>query len=155
MDNEKIDQLLHIEAIKNLRILYSHYLDSNKLKKLIQLFTVNAIVQTDRDPWQGRDGIYAGLDKAFKEYDKSNNGSYPFLHAVTNHWVEITGPATARGKCYLIDLVTGRPKNESPLLLLGLYADDYVLINGKWQISKSRLDLVWPERNIDDLQMRS
>ena len=148
MDNQKIEQLLHIEAIKNLRILYSHYLDSNKLKELTHLFTVDAVVQTDRDPWCGREGIYAGLDKAFKDYDKSNHGNYPFLHAITNHWVEITGPTTAQGRCYLIDLVTGRPKNESPFLLLGLYADEYVLIGEKWQISKSRLDLVWPDRNV-------
>jgi len=148
MDNQKIEQLLHIEAIKNLRILYSHYLDSNKLKELTHLFTVDAVVQTDRDPWCGREGIYAGLDKAFKDYDQSNHGNYPFLHAITNHWVEITGPTTAQGRCYLIDLVTGRPKNESPLLLLGLYADEYVLIGEKWQISKSQLDLVWPDRNV-------
>jgi hypothetical protein len=147
-NHDKIEKLLHIEAIKNLRILYSHYLDSNTLEEITQLFTADAIVQTDRDPWKGRDGIFAGLKKAFKEYDQNNRGNYPFLHAVTNHWVDITGSTTAKGRCYLIDLVTGRPKNESPLLLLGLYVDDYVLIDDKWQISESRLDLVWPERNI-------
>jgi hypothetical protein len=137
MNNNNIDKLVNIEAIKNLRILYSHYLDSNRLEELTHLFTVNAIVQTDRDPWHGRDGIFDGLNKAFKEYDKNNHGNYPFLHAVTNHWVEITGPTTA-----------GRPANESPLLLLGLYADEYVLIDDKWYISKSKLDLIWPERNV-------
>jgi hypothetical protein len=147
MNTEKIEQLLNIEAIKNLRILYSHYLDSNRLEESTNLFTEDAVVQTDRDPWRGRQGIFTGLTKAFKDYDKSNHGSYPFLHAVTNHWVEITGPSTAKGRCYLIDLVTGRPKNESPLLLLGLYADEYVLIEGKWYIQESKLDLVWPDRN--------
>ena len=131
-------------------ILYSHYLDSNRLEELTKLFTVDAIVQTDRDPWRGRDGIHAGLDKAFKDYDQNNHGNYPFMHAVTNHWVEITGPERAKGRCYLIDLVTARPKNESPLLLLGMYADEYMLIEGKWYISESRLDLVWPERNVEN-----
>jgi len=148
MVNDKIEQLLNIEAIKNLRILYSHYLDSNRLVELTQLFTIDAIVQTDRNPWKGREEIYTGLDKAFKEYDQNNHGNYPFLHAVTNHWIELTGATTAKGRCYLIDLVTGRPKNERPLLLLGLYHDKYSLVADKWQISESRLDLVWPERNI-------
>ncbi|WP_442591791.1 nuclear transport factor 2 family protein [Pedobacter sp. AW31-3R] len=147
MNTERIEKLLHTEEIRNLRIKYSHYLDSYQLEELTMLFTEDATVQTDRDPWHGRAGIYAGLDKAFKEYDRNNHGNYPFLHAVTNHWIEITSPTTAQGKCYLIDLVTGRPKNEKPLLLLGLYADEYVLIGNKWYISKSRLDVVWPERN--------
>lgn len=148
-NTEKIDQLFNIEAIRNLRILYGHYLDSNNLAALSSLFTEDAIVQTDRNPWRGRKEIYEGLDKAFKDYDKNNHGNYPFLHAVTNHWIEITGPNTAQGRCYLIDMVTGRPINENPLLLLGLYSDQYTLIEGKWYISLSRLDLIWPARNVE------
>ncbi len=145
---EDIKALLHIEAIRNLRIKYSHYLDTNQMAKVAALFTENAVCQTDRTPWNGRDEIQKGLEKAFADFDTHHHGSYPFLHAVTNHLVEITGPTTAKGKCYLIDLLTERPVEQLPLLLLGLYVDEYVLIQGQWYIASSRLDIAWPSRNI-------
>lgn len=145
---EKIERLLSIEEIKNLRIQYSHYLDTNQMEKVAKLFKEDAVCQTDRTPWMGRDEIQKELEKAFTDYDTHNYGSYPFLHAVTNHLVEITGPTTAKGKCYLIDLLTERAVEDLPLLLLGLYVDEYELINGKWYIANSRLDIAWPNRNI-------
>ncbi len=33
-----VKSLLHIEAIKNLRIQYSHYLDTNQMDKVAALF---------------------------------------------------------------------------------------------------------------------
>lgn len=149
METTEINKLLNLEAIKNLRIRYAHYLDSNNIDGLISLFTEEAICQTDRDPWRGREEIRKGLVKAFKDYDTENHGSYPFLHAITNHWIEMINSDTAQGRCYLIDLVTERPKNASTLLLLGLYSDEYKKIGDQWFISRSRLDLVWPERNVE------
>ena len=145
---DDLKTLLHIEAIKNLRIKYSHFLDTNQMDKVAALFTENAVCQTDRTPWKGRNEIQQGLEKAFADFDTRNYGSYPFLHAVTNHLVEITGPITAQGKCYLIDLLTERPVEDLPLLLLGLYVDEYELIEGTWYIAASRLDIAWPSRNI-------
>lgn len=145
---EAIEKLVHTEAIKNLRIQYSHLLDTNQMERVAQLFTEDAVCQTDRTPWVGRVAIQQGLEKAFQDFDEQSHGSYPFMHAVTNHWVEITGPTTATGRCYLIDLLTERPLEERPLLLLGVYVDTYELIDGQWYIQKSLLDIAWPERDI-------
>ena len=149
MNTKEINKLLSLEAIKNLRIKYAHYLDSNNIEGLVSLFTEDAICQTDRNPWRGRVQIRSGLKKAFKDYDTENHESYPFLHSITNHWIEILDDTTAEGRCYLTDLVTERPKNESTLLLLGLYSDEYKCIDDKWYISRSRLDVIWPERNVE------
>lgn len=148
MSTQALEKLLKIEEIKNLRIRYAHYLDSKNFEALISLFTEDAICQTDRNPWRGREEIREGLKKAFADYDTHNHGSYPFLHAITNQWVELTGEDTAEGRCYLIDLVTQREQNVNPLLLLGIYADEYKDIDGHWYISRSRLDLAWPTRDI-------
>ncbi|WP_223088803.1 nuclear transport factor 2 family protein [Zunongwangia sp. SCSIO 43204] len=145
---EPIEKLLHIEEIKNLRIQYSHLLDTNQMEKVAGLFTEDAICQTDRTPWIGRDGIQNGLEKAFKDFDEKSYGSYPFMHAVTNHWVEITSPTTAKGRCYLIDLLTERPIEDRPLLLLGVYVDHYEYVDGNWKIKESLLDITWPQRDI-------
>ncbi|MBF6643877.1 MULTISPECIES: nuclear transport factor 2 family protein [Chryseobacterium] len=143
-----VEDILAIERIKKLRIKYAHYLDSGNIEGLLSLFSADAICQTDREPWRGREEIRTGLEKAFADYDSQKHGSYPFLHAITNQWVELTGNGTAQGRCYLIDLVTQRDKGESPLLLLGIYSDEYRLIEDSWQITRSRLDLAWPQRDI-------
>lgn len=143
----EISKLLAIEAIKNVRKRYCHYLDAHRMEALAQLFATDAICQVDRGVWRGRDAIREGLSRAFTAFDTQSDGRYPFLHAITNQWVELLGEDRAEGRCYLIDLVTTRLPSESPFLLLGLYADEYRLVDGDWLISRTRLDVVWPERN--------
>ena len=75
-------------------------------------------------------------------------GNYPFMHAMANQWVVLTGPDSAQGRCYLLDWATQRKTEESPLLLLATYADEYARIEGTWYISRTRLDIVWPKRNV-------
>ena len=145
--NDKIRALIDIEEIRNLRNLYSHYLDSNHCQSLDQVFTADAVVETTNGLWRGLDEVRDGLAGAVKLYDRDNHGSYPFLHAVTNHWVKLTGPDTAEGRCYLLDFETASKPDPNPLLLLGLYADTYARVDGAWRISRSRLELFWPERN--------
>jgi hypothetical protein len=64
---------------------------------------------------------------------------------VSNHWVEILDEDRAEGRCYLTDFVTQRPTGDSPLLLLGVYVDEYRRVQGEWLISSTRLDVVWPQ----------
>ncbi|RAR59295.1 SnoaL-like protein [Paraburkholderia unamae] len=143
----EISKLLAIEAVKNVRKRYCHYLDANRMDALAQLFAPDAVCEVDRGVWRGRDAIREGLSEAFKAFDTQNRGRYPFLHAIANQWVELVDEDRAEGRCYLIDLVTTRPPSESPFLLLGLYADEYRLMDGHWLISRTRLDVVWPQPN--------
>jgi hypothetical protein len=145
--SNQIQTLLDIEEIRNLRILYSHHLDGNRLEALDQVFTQDAIVETTMGLSRGLDQVRAGLADAVKLYDRDHKGNYPFMHAVTNHWVNLTGPDTAEGRCYLLDYETASKPDPNPLLLLGLYADAYVRVEGAWRISRSRLELFWPTRN--------
>ncbi|MED5597272.1 nuclear transport factor 2 family protein [Janthinobacterium sp. P210006] len=142
-----VQTLLDLEAIKNLRIRYSHLLDSNRIAELAELFAPDAVCNAGLGEWRGRNAIRAGLQRAFDDYDTERHGSYPFLHAVTNHWVELLDADTAQGRCYLIDLHTRQPEQRDPWILLGAYADEYRRIDGRWQISRSQLDIVWPARN--------
>ena len=143
-----VDRLLVIEDIKQLRVLYGHYLDTNNMDAIVTLFAPDAVVDAGLGVWHGRDEIRAGLAKAFADYDKQGHGSYPFLHAMANQWIEITGPDSAQGRTYLLDWATERDPKESPLLILASYADEYARVDGKWYINRSRLDIVLPARNI-------
>jgi hypothetical protein len=146
--NDELNRLITLEAIRNLRLRYCHYLDANRMNLLAGLFTEDAICQVDRGSWTGREAIERGLSEAFSAFDTQRTGAYPFLHAVSNHWIEILDENRAQGRCYLIDFATQRPAGENPLLLLGLYADEYRRVDGQWLISRTRLDVVWPETNI-------
>jgi hypothetical protein len=93
---------------------------------------------------EGIEAIQSGLNDAFKLYDRDHRENYPFMHAITNHWVQLTGPDTAQGRCYLIDFETASKPDPNPLLLLGIYADEYTRIDGEWRITHTRLEVVWP-----------
>jgi hypothetical protein len=142
--NEPIKALLDREEIRNLRTLYAHHLDSSNIAALDQVFSDDAVVDVTVGKMEGLDAIRAGLTDAFKLYDRDHRGSYPFLHAITNHWITLTGPDTAQGRCYLIDFETASKPDPNPLLLLGLYADEYRRIDGEWRITRTTLEVVWP-----------
>ncbi|AXB78282.1 nuclear transport factor 2 family protein [Novosphingobium sp. P6W] len=144
---DPLQALLDKEAIRDLRTLYSHYLDGNDVDALDQVFTPDAVVEVTVGVMHGIEEIQAGLKAAFALYDRDGKGRYPFLHAVANHWIRATGPDTAEGRCYLLDFETASKPDPNPLLLLGLYADEYKRIGGEWRISHSRLEVVWPEQD--------
>ncbi len=140
----KVQALLDREDIRNLRTLYSHLLDGNMIDALDRVFSRDAVVEVTVGRMKGLDEIRAGLKDAFGQFDRDARAHYPFLHAVTNHAIELTGPETARGRCYLIDWETASKPDPNPLLLLGIYDDEYRRIEGEWRITRSRLDVVWP-----------
>lgn len=146
--NDRLQKLLDLEEIKNLRVLYSHHLDGNHPTALAQLFALDAVCNFGAGDIQGREAIRDGLAKAFAEYDLERHGGYPFLHAVTNQWVEILDEDTAQGRCYLLDLHTVNKPERDPWILLGMYADEYRRIDGRWYIARSQLDVLWPSRQV-------
>lgn len=141
---QDIQALLAREEIRGLRTLYAHYLDSNNIAALDQVFSADAVVEVTVGKMTGIAAIQAGLHDAFQLFDRDRRGSYPFLHAIANHWITLTGPDTAQGRCYLIDFETASKPDPNPLLLLGLYADEYRRIDGRWRITSTRLEVVWP-----------
>jgi hypothetical protein len=79
------------------------------------------------------------------------------IHVVTNPWITLTGPDTAHGRCYLMDLA-GQRAGESghsaergdgvnPLLALGRYEDDYRKVDGAWKFATIRLPYFWADAN--------
>ncbi|MBW3504709.1 MULTISPECIES: nuclear transport factor 2 family protein [unclassified Pseudomonas] len=139
-----LKELLDREQIRSLRTLYAHLLDGNNIAALDQVFSADAVVEVTVGKMEGIEAIQSGLNDAFKLYDRDHRENYPFMHAITNHWVQLTGPDTAQGRCYLIDFETASKPDPNPLLLLGIYADEYTRIDGEWRITHTRLEVVWP-----------
>jgi hypothetical protein len=142
--NDQMQKLLDREEIRNLRTLYSHFLDGNHLHRLEEIFAHDAIVEVTVGTMHGIDQIRSGLADAFRIFDRDGRHHFPFLHAIANHVVTLTDPDTAKGQCYLLDFETASKADPNPLLLLGLYLDEYRKIEGSWRITRSRLEVVWP-----------
>lgn len=140
--DSRLAALLDIEEIRQLRMRYARCLDSGDFEGFDAVFAPDAIVSVTVGEMVGLASIKAELTKAYRQYDRDGRGHYPFVHAITNHEVTLAGDE-ATGHCYLIDFETASKPEPNPLLLLGIYADQYRRIDGVWRIAASQLDVVW------------
>ena len=139
-----LEEHLEIEAIKKLRVLYSQLFDSHRTDEMAMLFTEDAVCEFSDDlpydDWVGRDEIR-------EQYRKVVGGStkpFSFMHATTNGLVELTGPDSATGSWFLLDLGLG--DNPNPVGLLGVYNDIYKKVDDEWFIHRTRIDHIWTQR---------
>jgi hypothetical protein len=140
-----IEELLEVEEIRRLRVLYSHYFDGKNLQGLTELFTDDAVCEFGRDyggDWVGKPQIRENYAK----YLASEGPEFGVLHAVTNHNVTLVDEATALGRSYLLDLRTTEGV-ANPLILFGVYDDLYKKVRGAWKIHRTRIDFLWPKRH--------
>jgi len=140
-----IEELLEIEAIKRVRILYSHYFDMADIDSLMELFTDDAVCEFGPNyggDWVGKERIRAG----YEEFSGDAGQFTGAMHANTNEWIELTGANTAKARWYLLDLSLSGPADQNPLMLMGIYDDMYRKVDGQWKIERTYIDFVWPNR---------
>ena len=104
----RIEALLDKEEIRQLRQRYSELLDSGEADKMGEVFTEDAVVKVTVGSMEGLPAICSSLKDAYKAFDTHNRAHFPFVHAITNHQITLTGADTATGSCYLLDFVTDR-----------------------------------------------
>lgn len=104
-------------------------------------------------------GAYEGVEAVlglFRDNWRHCRAPLETLHYIANHSIELTGPATARGHCLLLDLVTRQHEGSAiatqggeanPLLLIGRYDDTYVCQDGQWKFARIALTMLWPRRS--------
>lgn len=142
-----VDEMLAMEEIKQLRSKYSHCYDANDLDGLVELFTDDAICEWDQahgGAWVGKQAIRENYAHYFELFGRR---AWIVLHAVTNPWIEITSPNTAEGRWFMLDF-NFCGLTEDPLGCIGIYDDLYHRVNGVWKIHRTRLDFLYPDRNI-------
>ncbi|MBH80131.1 MAG: hypothetical protein CMQ49_06450 [Gammaproteobacteria bacterium] len=139
-----IEELVELEAIKNLRHLYCHYFDGQHVEKLAGLFTEDAICEFG----PGFGGDWVGkkeIGEKFAKFSVAEGQVHEVMHAVTNPWIRFIDDETANGRWYLMDLRTAESA-ENPLILFGIYDDVYKKVDGQWLIHRTRIDFLWPKR---------
>ena len=140
---KELRELLEIEKIRKLKMLYAHLMDSHQIDALADLFTEDAVCEfgPEYGNWEGRETIRANYHGVFDEGDQ-----FSAMHHQTNHFVDLTGPETAAGRSYLLDVMTTAKPEEQPIVWFGLYDEEYRKIKGQWLISKCSLQFLWPQR---------
>ncbi|MCP5182195.1 MAG: nuclear transport factor 2 family protein [Pseudomonadales bacterium] len=136
---------LDIEAIRKVKMLYSQYMDSGRIDDLAELFTEDAVCEfgPEYGNWVGRETIRTNYKNVI-----TPPGAITFnaMHNICNHWVELTGEATAQGRSYLIDVMTQTPPDQMPIVWFGVYDEAYEKVGGKWLIARCSLQFFWPRR---------
>ena len=138
-------ELCEIEEIKEVRYLYTHYYDGQRVEELANLFTEDAVCEFGEEyggNWVGREQIYNN----YKNFiDGEGDDPHGVMHAVTNPWIRLADETTAHGRWYLLDLRT-TPGVENPLILFGIYDETYEKTDDGWKIARTRIDFLWPRR---------
>jgi hypothetical protein len=142
---DPVQRLIEIEAIKDVRIMYSHHFDGQRIDELVDLFTEDAVCEFG--------GAYGGdwvgkvqIKRNFARFVAGEGSEHSVMHAVTNPWIRLDADDRARGRWYLLDLRT-TPGVDNPLILFGIYDDLYHKVDGRWLIHRTRIDFLWPQRD--------
>jgi len=137
------DEREDIEQVKQVKTTYCTHLDARNVDALVDLFTDDAICEFEAVFGSATDGRWEGKPAIRRQYqDKWGAAGAPWtsIHAVTNAVVSVDGD-TATGRYYLLDyLIT---PGRDPLVLLGMYDEDYRRENGVWRICRSRIDVFY------------
>lgn len=142
----ELRELLDIEKIRKVKLLYSQLMDSRDIDGLAELFAEDAVCEFGPyGTWHGRDQIHTNYREVFKE-----GIPYGGIHVTTNQWVELTGPTTAVSRTYLIDVVHEPDPRTNPVIWYGLYDESFEKIDGQWKIKRCSLQFLWPKRLISD-----
>ncbi len=142
----RLRNLLEVEDIRKTRLLYSTLMDTQRIDELAELFTEDALCEFGPyGEWRGRETIRANYKGVFSG---DSAGLFFAMHNNSNHWVELTGEATAVGRSYLIDVVTTADKEANPITWFGVYDEEYAKVDGRWLVSRCSLQFLWPERHI-------
>ena len=131
---DEIQKLKDVAEIERLKFNYWDSMDRKDWKRFAEVFTedfhwdsssCNGVVS------DGRDAIVAGISAYMPEHFRS-------CHQGHQHWIEITGPDTAKGAWVLRDNLYNC-KTNAQFWGRGFYEDEYKKIDGKWYISKTVL----------------
>ena len=143
--------LLEVEKIRKVINLYSQLMDARDIDAMAQVYTEDAI-----GIW-GPYGTAHGRAEIHHMLSASYPGRRPYdgLHCTTNPWIELTGPATALSRTYLIDVFPGAENAANPVVLYATYENDYRKVDGAWKIARSEIAFIWPERLVPETYPRT
>lgn len=133
-----LQELLDIEAIKQLKARYFRLMDLKQWDEWSQLFTDDVVLDVSDDapgsePFRGRATVLATVRGAIEHARTAHYGHMPEI--------AITGPTTARGTWAMEDYVefSGKDGATRGIRGYGHYVERYVKQDGEWRIASLEL----------------
>lgn len=129
-----IQELRDIEALKQLKALYCHLVDSADWDALDALWTEDAVCD------YGFFGCYNGKTEIMEKFfRKLVSNAAPFsAHMVHNPLIETHGDR-ASACWYLTAQTTIQPQNQA-IWVMGIYHDQYKRMGDNWKIASLKFD---------------
>lgn len=133
--DSQIQQLLDVEAIKQLKARYFRLLDTKQWDELRAIFTDDATFAFREDPndVETVDSVVARWSKFLAPARTVHQGHTPEI--------ELQGPDAAHGVWAMVDYVEW-PEQDGVRKGMeghGHYHEDYVKVDGEWKIARLRL----------------
>jgi hypothetical protein len=149
----ELRKLLEMEKIRKVKTLYSQLMDARDWDGFSMIFWDDAVAELgEYGNWRGRAEIKARISGATDDTGDdlptllTGRIAYDGLHLTTNLWIELTSPTTAVSRCYLHDVLFEAHPRINPLLMFGIYDEDYEKRGGEWKIARFRVQFLWPDR---------
>ena len=122
-----VDELIARESIRDLVARYNSTADSARFEETMALFATDAVMDVEGERHDGRDAIRAMFEGAKDSLAEHTGGRPKYLrHFTSTLQIDVTGPATAKGRCYYHVLL------PEGLDHWGRYIDEYGLVDGRW-----------------------
>ena len=131
--DQEINGLLDREAIRQLPILYCHYVRTRNIEAILDLYADDAVFDMPANMAVG--GVRSGkaaIEETFRD-NLEEMDPCPFTH---NHVVDLKGPDLATGFVYT-EFRMG--SQDYRVTHMGVYADEYVRERGRWKFGSRRL----------------
>lgn len=128
-----LQEVLDREEIRTLPVRYCDTVWQKDLDGYVNLFTEDGSISTNDGSLpstQGRTALRKMIGTGLDEMKPR-----PFIH---NHVVELLGPDSAKGRCYIEVKLSRDGKKQQ---MAGWYNDEYAKVNGEWKF-KSRQIIV-------------
>lgn len=134
--SDKIRILYDMELIKMVKRKYWWSIDNKQMDDLVDCFTEDAVADYDiGELIEGRDAIIQFLKDtvASKELD-----AIP-IHQGFDPVIEITSETTGTGRWRLYNYMLFQ-KAKTTMIMWSVYNDEYVKVDGKWKIKKTKIN---------------
>jgi hypothetical protein len=136
MTTDLAQQLHDIEQIKQLKARYFRLLDTKQWDDWGAVFSVDAVMDVPEADMlnNGRGEIVQNVSAALEGARTVHHGHMPEI--------ELTGDGTARGTWAMYDYVEWPERDGRRIGLHGFghYHEEYVRTDGRWYISRTRLE---------------
>jgi uncharacterized protein (TIGR02246 family) len=138
--SDPLQELLDIEAIKQLKARYFRCMDTKDWDGFRNVFTADAVLEAEGRHREGGDNIAAFISKLLADVATVHHGHMPEI--------TITGPDTATGIWAMFDYVEFPKHPEASFRGYGHYIEEYVREDGDWRIRR----LILTRLRVDPLE---